>query len=507
MMNSTYAPRDIKFVVFGADGDLARRKGLPTFYKLSRQGRLPENFQILGAGLSEMTNADFRNMAKTSTRTLAADLPFDEASWERFAQRLHYRRVDACKSESVSQIKEGLKKLNGGPAIGDHTVFYLSTPPSIYGRAVESLLANGLAERKAGDNQWPKLVLEKPFGNGLAAAERLDYLLQGSFSERQIYRVDHYLGKHSVENIFALRFLDGRYEHLWNRRFIKSIRIVVAETDGVGERAMFYDHDGGALRDMVQSHLLQLLSSLLMEKPQSLVDPEAIHAEKTSILQALRPIDRRHVDESVVAGQYGPGTVGENTLLGYRQERNVAARSTVETFAAMKVFVDTETWNGVPIFMCTGKRLGGRLGYVVVKFFKSAQEQAASRILPSLGDEKIASKTPEAIVFHIHPETHISVRMQEKAGSQDKLQLNATDLNSSAAIDAGAETGYENIILDVARGNRSRFTSSAFNRASWRFLSPILDGMGHQQQAFPNYRAGSWGPLEARRLLANAGNR
>jgi glucose-6-phosphate 1-dehydrogenase len=495
-MNSTYAPRDTKFVVFGADGDLARRKGLPTFYKLSRQGRLPENFKILGAGLSEMTDADFRNMAKTSTRTLAADLPFDEASWERFAQRLHYRRVDVTNSESVSQIKEGLKKLYGGQAIGDHTVFYLSTPPSIYGQAVESLVANGLVERKAGDDQWPKLVLEKPFGNGLAAAERLDDLLHGSFSERQIYRVDHYLGKHSVENILALRFLDGRYEHLWNRRFIQSIRIVVAETDGVGQRAIFYDHDGGALRDMVQSHLLQLLSSLLMEKPQSLVDPEAINAEKTSILQALRPIDPRHVDESVVAGQYGPGTVGEKTLLGYRQESNVAALSMVETFAAMKVFVDTETWNGVPIFMSTGKRLGGRLGYIVVKFFKSAQE-----------DGQISSNTPEAIVFHIQPETHISVRMQEKAGSPNELRLNASDCNSPATVDAGPETGYENIMLDVASGNRSRFSSSAFNRASWRFLGPILAGIRQQQQAFPNYRAGSWGPLEARRLVANAGNR
>jgi glucose-6-phosphate 1-dehydrogenase len=168
----------------------------------------------------------------------------------------------------------------------------------------------------------------------------------------------------------------------------------------------------------------------------------------------------------------------------------------VETFAAMKVFVDTETWNGVPIFMSTGKRLGGRLGYIVVKFFKSAQE-----------DGQISSNTPEAIVFHIQPETHISVRMQEKAGSPNELRLNASDCNSPATVDAGPETGYENIMLDVASGNRSRFSSSAFNRASWRFLGPILAGIRQQQQAFPNYRAGSWGPLEARRLVANAGNR
>jgi glucose-6-phosphate 1-dehydrogenase len=491
-------------VIVGAHGDLTKRKLLPALYALYLQDLLPKDFAIVGLSRTPMSDDQFRQVMQESLQKYSSDLQFEQPVWDRFARSLYYLPADITKSEDCQKLAAKLQELKDKHGtLGNH-IFYLSTAPSLYSPSVKALAAGGLTKKcKPQQTPWPRIIVEKPFGHDLQSSEQLDDDIHEVFNEHQVYRIDHYLGKETVQNIMVLRFANGIFEPLWNYKYIDHVQITNAETLGVEDRGPYYE-EAGALRDMVQNHLLQLVSLVGMEPPISL-DAEATRDEKVKLLRCLRPIEKEQVDQYVVRGQYGPGYVLGQSVPGYRQENRVSPESNVETFVALKCYIDNWRWAGVPFFIRSGKRLAKSITEIAIQFTPAPHRLFHDTF--KLGAEGLS---PNFLVIQIQPEEGISLKFATKQPGQANLirWLNM-DFKYGTAFGVRSPSAYERLIHDCMLGDPSLFSRTDQVDVCWKFIDPILSSWGaankQEKPAFPNYAAGSWGPEASDNLLCSAG--
>jgi glucose-6-phosphate 1-dehydrogenase len=476
-------------VIFGASGDLTRRKLIPSLYNLARAGRLPRALAVVGVASRELSDADFRSRATDAIRAHCADCSdLDFVS----AARFHYLPGRFDDPATYSRLAGRLQEIDRDHGGGANLLFYLATPPQFFGTIARRLGEAGLVDRPDEGARWTRLVVEKPFGHDLASAQALDAEIRTAFDEPQIYRIDHYLGKETVQNILAFRFLNGIFEPIWNRNYVDHVQITVAETLGVEGRGRYYE-GAGALRDIVQNHLFQLVTLVAMEAPSSLEHDE-VRNEKVKVLRALRDLDERGVLADTVRGQYGPGTIDGERVPGYRAEPDVARDSPVETFAALKLHVDNWRWADVPFYLRTGKRLAARHTQIAIQF-----RRAPLALVPT-----DTMRHANRLVIGIQPDERIELRFQAKRPGPG-LDLAQVEM-AFAYADLGADdlsTGYETLLHDAMRGDPMLFLRCDMVEEAWRALTPVLDvWQALRPRDFPNYAAGSWGPAAADELLA-----
>lgn len=481
-------------VMFGASGDLAKRKLLPALYDLAVHSCLAPRFRLLGFARTEMSDDAFRREA---TEFLPDGAPGDDAETSRrnFLQHLEYFNGDYADPDSYLRLAKRLDDLDRQAGLGGNRLFYLATPPMVYRSVVEQLGRAGLAKPKSGSS-WVRIVVEKPFGRGGQSARALNAQLQSVFDEAQIFRIDHYLGKETVQNLLVFRFGNGIFEPLWNRNYVDSVQITAAESLGVERRAAFYE-SAGALRDMVQSHVLQLASLVAMETPASF-DATSVRNEKIKVLQSIHPFDGGAALKNVVRGQYGPGRVSGGEVPGYRQEPGVNPKSTTETFVALKLMIDNWRWSGVPFYLRTGKRLAQSAAEIAIAFKKAPH-------MVFQGESVDAN----SLVLNIQPEEGISLSFGAKApGSKLHIAPVTMDFYYRRAFGAGSRRAYATLINDCIRGDATLFDRADSVEAAWALVDPILDAWNNSPPpAFPNYPAGSEGPEEARGLVESNGRR
>jgi glucose-6-phosphate 1-dehydrogenase len=481
-------------VIFGAAGDLTHRKLIPALYNLAKAGLLAREFAMVGLAHNPMSNDDFRkNMTEDITSYAGKQSDPEISEW--FTQRLYYLTGDFTDSGVYSQLKSMLASLDQEHSTHGNYFFYLATAPSYFGPIVEQLAAAGLMEEKNG--YWRRVIVEKPFGHDLESAKTLNQQLLKVANESQIYRIDHYLGKETVQNILAFRFANGIFEPIWNRRYIDHVQISVGETVGVEQRGSYYDH-AGALRDMVPNHIMQLISLTAMEPPVSF-EANAVRDEQAKVLHAIQPLSSEEVLTRTVRGQYGPGMEGSQRVPGYRQEADVPPDSRTETFVAMKLAIDNWRWADVPFYLRTGKRLAAQATDIVIQF------RRAPFVL--FRDTAVENLMPNQLVLHIQPQEGISLQFAAKVPGP-VMRLGAVDMNFEYADYFGTQpsTGYERLLHDCMIGDATLFQRADMVEAGWCVVSPALDvWKALPPRNFPNYPAGSWGPREADELLERDG--
>ena len=485
-------------VLFGAAGDLTRRLLMPALYNLACDGLLSPRFAIVGVAAEALDSAQFRERMSTEVRRFTTRKDFDEKVWSDFVGRLHYLPGRFEDNAVYGRIAERLEELQAQYAIGGNVLFYLATPPVVFGLIGKMLAAAGLNAHPSG---WRRLIVEKPFGRDLGSAIELNRVLLEHWREEQIFRIDHYLGKETVQNLLAFRFSNGMFEPLWNRQQIDHIQFTVAESVGVEGRGRYYD-GAGVLRDMIQNHMFQMLAYLCMEPPSSL-RADAVRNEKAKLLEAVRIMRPEDVLRDTVRGQYGPGRKADGTLVpGYRQERDVAPQSTTETFAALKLDIDNWRWEGVPIYLRSGKSLWKRGTEILVQFKKAPE--VLFREAPG-----ISHLEHNQLIFHIQPDQGIELRFQAKhPGPQLSLQKVDMRFDYQDAFEAARSTGYEVLLYHCMRGDATLFTRNDLVEAAWRITQPILDTWADNPPVdFPNYEAGTWGPKIAFHLIERSGRK
>jgi len=476
-------PQDHVLIIFGASGDLAKRKLIPALFQLYLQNLLPDNFAVLGVGRTAYNDDTFRGK-------IDKDVQRDNdnnRSWAQFIKQLHYVSLDTNSQDEYSTLKSRLEEITTNQNIPANYIFYLATPPSLYHIIPAALSELGLNIES--DNHWRRIVIEKPFGFNLASARELNRQLQSSFNEDQIFRIDHYLGKETVQNIMVTRFSNGIFEPLWNRNYIHHVEITSSESEGVEERGGYYDSTG-ALRDMVQNHLLQLAAIIAMEPP-AVNNPTAIRNETLKIFQALKPIDIRNVEQQVIRGQYMDSTVRGQNMKSYRDEKNIAPDSRTETFLAMKLFIDNWRWGGVPFYIRTGKRLPTRVTEAVIHFKPTPHK------LYCFNEQEL--NHDNQLVIRIQPDEGILLKFGMKIPGigfrvqQVNMDFHYSDLGEEAIPDA-----YQRLILDCMNNNATLYTRSDAAEEAWRFFDPLLRYWeGNIDYPLHGYPAGTWGPQVA----------
>lgn len=482
------------FVIFGAQGDLTKRKLIPALYNLAASRHLPQEFCILGVDGISMTTEDFRLKISRDIQELSSR-PIDSTIKEWLLDRLHYLSGDFRDPHTYEGLQTTLAQLNAQYGTRGNYLYYLATSPTFFGEIVQQLGEKGLV---AQDKDYSRrIVIEKPFGHDLESAQSLNQTLRSVLHENQIYRIDHYLGKETVQNILVFRFANGIFEPVWNRQYIDHVQITVAETLGVEHRGIYYDQ-AGALRDMVPNHLLQLLAFVGMEPPNAF-DPEAVRNEKAKLLRAIQPMNPIDVLQSTVAGQYGAGMMKGGQVGPYRSEANVSPTSLRETYTAMTLFIESWRWEGVPFYLRTGKRLHKRVTEVVIQF-KSAP-------LMLFRKTPVDRLTPNVLVIRIQPDEGISLSFGAKIPGP-QVQVGNVDMDFQYAKYFGdaPSTGYETLLHDVMAGDATLFQRSDNVELGWSVVDPILkvwDSLG--THAIHQYAAGTWGPPEADALLAKDG--
>ncbi len=510
-------PEPFALVIFGAHGDLTKRKLLPALYALYVQDLLPESFAILGTSRTQMSDDQFRDAMRESVSKYSEDIELEKASWDSFAKSLFYRAGDSTDLDAYKLLSKTLDELKSSRGTMGNHIFYLSTSPSLYVPIITRLAESGLAfKRKINEPAWPRVVVEKPFGHNLSSSIELDSILHDALREHQIYRIDHYLGKETVQNIMCFRFANSIFEPIWTREFVDHIQITGAETIGVEERGPYYE-EAGASRDMIQNHLMQLVALVAMEPPISL-DPESTRDERVKVLKAIRPFDPDTIDDFAVRGQYGEGFVLGNRVKRYRDEDRVSPESNTDTFAALKLFIDNWRWAGVPFYLRSGKRLAKRVTEIAIQFRKPPQ-----KLFEEMGGAALRlakSENPNVLVMRIQPDDGISLRFATKQpGPTTQIRALTMDFRYGTAFGSRTPSAYERLILDSLIGDPSLFARSDFVEASWRLIDPLLEhwsktmpgkssrhGTQLNHRPFPNYESGSWGPAESHELLALCGH-
>ena len=478
------------FVIFGGAGDLTWRKLVPALFDLSQDRSLPAEFAVLAVDRVALSDQKLRQRLRDGVNQFSRFGQVSDAAWNQFAQHLSYQQGDFKKPRTYAALGAQCAKLEKVWGAKAHRIFYMATPPSMFGEIPKYLGQAGLAR----DRPWARIVVEKPIGYDLASALALNAVLAANFEEAQIFRIDHYLGKETVQNILAFRFANPLFEPIWNRRYIDYVTITVAEEVGVEHRGGYYDH-AGALRDMVQNHLMQLLCLVAME-PMVSFQADEIRNKKVDVLHAARPIYRDAVAQCAVRGQYGAGTSSGKKVPGYREEEGVAPDSQTETFVALKLFLDNWRWQGVPFYLRTGKRLPRQVSEISIQF--RAVPHRSFPVGASLGWH------PSRLVLSIQPVEGIVLGFQAKYPGP-KMQLRPVNMRFSyhESFDAPSPDAYETLLWDVMKNDPTLFMRADQVEAAWRWLTPVLEVWAEAPPSdFPNYAAGTWGPEEAQGLLA-----
>ena len=490
------APGSTAIVIFGASGDLTRRKLLPALYRLSKGQRLPSQLAVIGVARTPMDDQGFRTQFAESLREFAHDDdPSGTEVAESLASRLHYLAGELDDPGVYEQLKTRLAAV--APDAG--VLFYLAIPPAAYATVIEHLGRIGLSTEHS-EFAWRRIIVEKPFGRDLDTARALNNLLHVHFQEPQVFRIDHYLGKETVQNLLVFRFGNGMFEPIWNRRYIDHIQITAAETVGVEQRAAYYD-TAGALRDMVQNHLMQLLTLVAMEPPIAFT-ADSVRDRKMDALLSVQPLVSEEGGTSgVVRAQYRGGWVDGREVSGYAEEQGVAAGSTTETFVALRALLDNWRWAGVPFYLRTGKRLPKRTTEIAIQFKR-----------PPLEIFRRASATPVApslLVVNVQPDEGISLRFEAKIpGTRMQLAPVMMHFRYSTTFGTAVPEAYETLLLDAMLGDSTLFARHDFAEASWALITPVHERWGAGgSTSIPTYEAGEWGPPEADALIAGEGRR
>ncbi len=480
--------------IFGGSGDLTKRKLIPALYNLYLEGSLHPKMKILCIGRSEMTDDSFRKLMKAGVDEFSRRGKTVKKEWDVFAKYIFYVTADFLKPAFYKKLKADITAFEKNVKCGVNKIFYLAINPQFFSPVSDFISEQGLGD----DKELCRIVIEKPFGTDLNTAQELNKQLLKNFAEEQLYRIDHYLGKETVQNILAFRFANALFEPLWNRNYIDHIQISVAEKIGVEDRGGYYEHSG-ALRDMIQNHVMQLVCLIGMEPPVNFSANE-IRNKKVDVLHAVKRMTAENVHENAVRGQYGAGTVDGKKAVAYRKEKNVGEESKTETFAALKLEIDNWRWSGVPIYVRSGKRMKETISVITIDF-KPVPHQAFS-------ETTIENWQPNRMVMNIQPDMGIRLRFQAKRpGLEMKLSPVDMTFNYKQAYPSGLPEGYETLLLDVMQGDQTLFMRADQVEAAWEIVMPALTAWNeHGNAEFPNYNAGENGPEAGDSLLARDGN-
>ena len=479
-------------VIFGANGDLTKRKLLPALYRLAYDRRLSAGFAVVGISRTAMSDDQFRQKMQEAVQQFSEDTQFDEDVWKAFASGLHYVAGDIADSDLYQRLAGKLKEIEDSRHTGGNVMFYLSTQPSQYAPIAQGLGHAGLG--KGGG--WRRLVVEKPFGHDLESARELSDRLHEFFDESSVYRIDHYLGKETVQNILAFRFGNGIFEPLWNRRYVNHVQITGAESIGVEDRAAYYQ-EAGALDDMIQNHLLQVMATIAME-PSASFRANSVRDERSKLLRSIRVMKPDEIRLNAVPGQYGAASVGGKAMPGFRQEKGVDPQSQTNTYAAVTFFVENWRWAGVPFYVRTGKRLPKRVTEIAIQFNPAPL---------TIFDEDDGDRSPNLLIVRIQPDEGISLKfLSKRPGSGMNLRPVSMDFNYGSSFGERSPSAYETLLLDAIIGDATLYTRQDMVEASWSVIEPIQNEWRATKFDFPNYAAGTWGPAAADEMLARRGH-
>ncbi|HET8912910.1 MAG TPA: glucose-6-phosphate dehydrogenase [Ktedonobacteraceae bacterium] len=484
-------------VIFGATGDLTHRKLLPALYNLALEHPLPAGFSVVGFARRPYNDEIFRQQALESVNEFSRQKPVNPQVWESFSSGIHYLQSDFNDPAGYDKLGELLTQLDQERGTSGNRIFYLSTPPSQYPEIIQHLGAAGLNRNRKG---WTRIIIEKPFGHDLQSARELNRQVLKVFREEQVYRIDHYLGKETVQNILVFRLANGIFEPVWNRRYVDHVQITVAENIGLEGRGGYYE-ESGAIRDMIQNHMLQLMTLVAMEPPIAF-DADSVRDEKVKVLHALQPLTGRDVTTNTIRGQYGAGWVNGHQVVGYTDEPGVSPVSTTDTYVAIKTFIDNWRWAGVPFYLRTGKHLPKRLTEIAIQF-----KQAPLMIFKR--SETHGQVEPNVLVLRIQPDEGISLKFGAKVPGTD-MQIRAVNMDflyGSSFVRQQPEA-YERLILDCMLGDSTLFTRRDEVEAAWTFVQGILDEWKQQpSETILSYESGSWGPQIADEFMWRDGRR